>query len=149
LFVGKTFLYGRSLPEGFEFGCGMKQTYSAVIGITGGIVDLVAGLALLQPAGMAEEPMMVPSPATWGGYFLLGLGVIVLLTGLYLLTSRMMKNRSIFGALMLLYGVIMLILGVAMLGQVFSMMRGSMLSGAVMLLMGAAMLYSGYGMIRK
>jgi len=126
----------------------MKQTYSAVIGIVGGVVDLVAGFALLQSAGMAE-PMMGPSVATWGAYFLLVLGAVVLLSGLYLLTSHMMKNRSTIGALMLLYGVIMLILGAAMLRQMFSMVQGSTLSGAVMLVMGVAMLYSGYGMIKK
>jgi hypothetical protein len=119
----------------------LKQTYSAAIGIIGGFVDVLAGLVLLQPAGM-----MVSSTARWGGYFLLTLGLIVLLTGLYLLTSHMMKNRSTIGGLMLLYGVIMLVLGVAMLGQMFSMMQGSTLSGSVMLLMGVLMLYSGYGM---
>jgi uncharacterized membrane protein len=122
----------------------LKQTYSAAIGVIGGIVDMVAGLALLQPAGM-----MVSSTAIWGGYFLLTLGSIVLLTGLYLLISHMMKNRSTIGGLMVLYGVIMLVLGVAMLGQVFSMMQGSTLSGSVMLLMGTLMLYSGYGMAKK
>ena len=122
----------------------MKQTYSAAMGVIGGIVDMVAGLALLQPAGM-----MVSSTAMWGGYFLLTLGSIVLLTGLYLLISHMMKNRSTIGGVMVLYGVIMLVLGVAMLGQVFSMMQGSTLSGSVMLLMGTLMLYSGYGMAKK
>ncbi|MGA8857854.1 MAG: hypothetical protein WB643_11920 [Candidatus Bathyarchaeia archaeon] len=122
----------------------MKQTYSAAIGVIGGIVDMVAGLALLQPAGM-----MVSSTAMWGGYFLLMLGSMVLLTGLYLLTSHMMKNRLTIGGLMVLYSVIMLVLGVAMLGQVFSMMQSSTLSGSVMLLMGILMLYSGYGMAKK
>jgi hypothetical protein len=114
------------------------------MGVIGGIVDMVAGLALLQPAGM-----MVSSTAMWGGYFLLMLGSMVLLTGLYLLTSHVMKNRSTIGGVMVLYGVIMLVLGVAMLGQVFSMMQGSTLSGSVMLLMGILMLYSGYGMAKK
>jgi hypothetical protein len=122
----------------------MKQTYSAAIGVVGGIVDMVAGLALLQPAGM-----MFSSTAMWSGYFLLILGLIVLLTGLYLLTARMMKNRSTIGGLMLLYGVVMLVLGFGMLGRVFSMMQGSTLSGSVMLLMGVLMLYSGYGMTKK
>jgi uncharacterized membrane protein HdeD (DUF308 family) len=125
----------------------LKQTYSAAIGIVGGIVDLVAGLALLQPVGMmAGETMRGSSSAMLGGYFLLVLGVIVLLTGLYVLTSPMMKHYSIIGGLMFLYGAIMLVLGLAMLGKVFSTMQGSTLSGAVMLLLGAAMLYSGYGM---
>lgn len=92
--------------------------------------------------------MMAPSIALRAGYFLVFLGVIVLLTGLYLLTPRMM-NRSIIGPLMLLYGVIMLVLGIGMLGRMFSMMQNSTLSGAVMLLTGVAMLYSGYGMTKK
>jgi len=120
----------------------MKRAYSAALGVIGGVVDMFAGLALLRPAGM----MMVSYTAMWGGYFLLILGSIVLLTGLYLLTSHMMKHGPMVGKLMLLYGVIMLVLGVAMLGQVFSMMQGSTLSGSVMLLMGVLMLYSGYGM---
>jgi hypothetical protein len=119
----------------------LNQTYSAAIGVGGGLVDIVAGLALLRPAGM-----MVSSISMLGGYFLLILGSIVLLTGLYLLMPHMMKNRSTIGGLMVLYGVIMLVLGVAMLGQVFSMMQGSTLSGSVMLLMGVLMLYSGNGM---
>jgi len=122
----------------------LKQSHSAAIGVVGGLVDIVAGLALLQPA-----EMMVSSTAMWGGYFLLILGSIVLLTGLYLLTAHMMKNRSTIGGLMVVYGVIMLVLGVAMFGQVFSMMQGSTLSGSVMLLMGILMLYSGYGMTKK
>jgi uncharacterized membrane protein HdeD (DUF308 family) len=125
----------------------LQQKFSALLGIAGGVVDLVAGIGLLQPVGM-QQPMMVPT-AAWGGYFLLILGVIVLVTGLYLLTSRMMENRSILGVLMLVYGVVMLVLGVSMIGQVFSMMQGwSTLSGSVMIILGVAMLYSGYGMMR-
>ncbi len=73
---------------------------------------LIAGGALIQPtAMMSSESMMVSSAALWAGYFLIALGVIVLLTGLCLLTPRMM-NRSIMGPLMLLYGVIMSALGI-------------------------------------
>ena len=128
----------------------MKQKYSAVIGIAGGIVDLIAGLSLVQPIVMMEgESMMVQSTALWTGYFLMALGVIVLLTGLYLLTARLMGKRSLAGALMLIYGVIMLVLGVGMLGRMFSMMQGSTFSGAVMLVVGITMLYSGWGMAKK
>ena len=128
----------------------MKQTYSAAIGVIGGVVDLVAGLALLQPAEiMAARPMMGSLTPGWVGYFLVALGVIVLLTGLYLFKAHMMRNSTIIGALMLLYGVVMLGLAVGMLMQLFSMMQGSTLSGAVMLLLGVAMLYSGYGMTKK
>lgn len=89
--------------------------------------------------------MATPSTA-WAGYFLLALGLIVLLTGLYMLTARMMRNRSLFGWLMIVYGVTMLILGAGMIGEVFSMMQGSTISGGVMILVGLAMLYSGFGM---
>ncbi len=127
----------------------MKQRYSAVVGIVGGLIDLTAGIVLVQPTGMmGSESMMARSAALGAGYFLIVLGVIVLLTGLYLLTPRMM-NRSFVGPLMLLYGVIMLALGIGMLGRLLSMMQNSTLSGAVMLLTGVAMLYSGYGMTKK
>ncbi len=42
-----------------RFGCenGLEQKYSGVIGIVGGVVDLVAGLALLQaPEMMGTNP---------------------------------------------------------------------------------------------
>jgi hypothetical protein len=128
----------------------LKQSYSAAIGVIGGVIDLVAGLALLQPSEMMPaQPMSASSSLSWVGYFLVALGVIVLLTGLYLFKAHMMSNSTIIGALMLLYGLIMLGLGVGMLGQVFSVMQGSTLSGAVMILMGILMLYSGYGMTKK
>jgi hypothetical protein len=128
----------------------LKQAYSAAIGVIGGLVDLVAGFAFLQPSEMMPpRPMAASTSLGWVGYFLVALGVIVLLTGLYLFKAHMMSNSTIIGALMLLYGLIMLGLGVGMLGQVFSVMQGSTLSGAVMILMGILMLYSGYGMTKK
>jgi hypothetical protein len=127
----------------------LRQKFSGVVGILGGLADVIAGVALVQPTlMMGSETMVAPSNALWAGFFLVALGVIVLLTGLYLLSRRMM-NRSIIGPLMLLYGVVMLVLGIGMLGRVFSMMQNSTLSGAVMLLTGIAMLYSGYGMTKK
>jgi hypothetical protein len=125
----------------------VQQKYSALLGIIGGIVDIVAGLALLQSGRMVAEQTMAITANAWGGYLLLSLGVIVLVTGLYLYTPRMM-NQSIIGALMLLYGAVMLGLGVTMIGQMFSMMQGSSFSGTVMIILGLAMLYSGYGMAR-
>jgi hypothetical protein len=128
----------------------LKQSYSAAIGVIGGVIDLVAGFALLQPTEMMPaQPMLASSSFGWVGYFLVILGVVVLLTGLYLFKAHMMSNSTIIGALMLLYGIIMLGLGLGMLGQVFSMMEGSTLSGAVMIVMGIAMLYSGYSMTKK
>jgi len=117
-----------------------------MIGVVGGIVDIVAGFAFLQQP-MGPQPMMRLAFTSWIGYFLLVLGVIVLASGLYVLTVRMM-NRSSFGWLMIVYGVIMLVLGFGMIGQMFSMMEGSWLSGSVMLIVGVAMLYSGYDMTR-
>lgn len=130
----------------------MQAKFSALIGIVGGIIDLLAGLALLLPAlsmqSMGLRPMVSPY-TLWAGYFLLALGIVVLLTGVYMLTVRMMPHRSTFGWVMIIYGVIMLILGVAMIGQMFSMMQGSTLSGGVMIIVGVAMLYSGSNMARK
>ncbi len=127
----------------------MKQKYSAVVGIVGGLIDLIAGIVLAQPTAMMGSESMMARPATlWAGYLLIVLGIIVLLTGLYLLTSRLM-NRSFIGPLMLLYGVIMLALGIGMMGRIISMMQNSTISGVAMLITGAAMLYSGYGMTKK
>lgn len=128
----------------------MRAKISGVVGIVGGIVDMVAGLAFLQPAGtMGGAPMTFASSA-FTGFFLLTLGVIVLVTGVYLLAVRMIRNNSMIGRLMLLYGAIMLVLGVGMLGELFPMMQGqATLSGVVMLFTGAAMLYSGLSMAKN
>lgn len=127
----------------------MKQRYSAFVGIVGGLVDLIAGVAVVESTVMIEgESMMATANAQWAGYSLMLLGVIVLSTGFYLLTSRMM-NRSFIGSVMLLYGVIMLVLGVVMFAGILSMMQNSTLSGAAMLLTGTAMFYSGYSMLKK
>lgn len=129
----------------------MIQRLSALLGIVGGIIDFVAGLALLQPTGMNSMGMrtsMSLLSSAVAGYFLLVLGAIVLLTGLFMLSMLMMRHRSAFGVLMLMYGVIMLILGFVMLGQVFFMMQGSTLSGSAMIIVGLAMLYSGSTMVR-
>ncbi len=129
----------------------MIQRLSALLGIVGGIIDFVAGLALLQPTGMNSMGMrtsMSLLPSAVAGYFLLVLGAIVFLTGLIMLSMLKMRHRSAFGVLMLMYGVIMLILGFVMLGQVFFMMQGSTLSGSAMIIVGLAMLYSGSTMVR-
>ena len=124
----------------------MKQQVSAAIGIVGGIVDIAAGFVNLQLSPMGMQSMM--APASWIGYFLLVLGFIVLLSGLYLHSARMMKNRGLFGWLMIIYGLIMLALGFGMAGQLFSMMVGSTISGSVMIIVGVAMLYTGHDMAR-
>lgn len=124
--------------------------YSAVIGIVGGVIDLVAGVVLIQPTMMMRgSSTMVPMMGLWVGYFLVALGLVVLLTGVYLVFARMMMNRSFVGLLMLTYGVIMLVLGTAMLRNLVPMMQGSTLSGVAMLGSGILMLYSGYGMSKK
>ena len=133
---------------------------SALLAIVGGVVDMVAGWALLEstppmmpitvPLGETNLPTMMPigESGLAPGYFLLGLGVIVFLTGVYMFYRKMMMHRSRFGLLMIGYGIIMLVLGVGMIGNLFSMMQGSALSGTVMLVVGVAMLYSGSTMAR-
>ncbi len=86
--------------------------------------------------------------AIWAGYFLVGLGVVVLVTGVYISVTRMM-NSPLIGALMLVYGIVMYGLGIGMLVRLFSLMQYSAISGVVMLLVGTAMLFSGYDMRRK
>ena len=126
-------------------GIGLQEKFSALIGIVGGIVDLFAGFAILQ--GTTEPMMMRPVSDLWVGYFLLALGIVVFLTGLWIFRVRTMQHPTI-GWLMVLYGVIMLILGVGMIGQIFTMMQGSTVSGSIMIILGIAMLYSGFGMVR-
>lgn len=114
--------------------------------MAGGIIDLAIGaLTLQQP--MPSEPMgMMSGSASGGSYFLLGFGVIVLLSGLYMLTPRMIKSRDLFGWLMIIYGVIMLFFGFGMITDLFAMMEGSTISGGVMIFVGVAMLFSGFSM---
>jgi hypothetical protein len=128
----------------------LRREISAVIGLVGGLIDLFVGSSILQQNSMmVNGPMMISASSTLAGYFLLGLGVIVFLTGLYVLVSRMMKYRSTIASLMIVYGVIMLVLGVGMIGQFFNlMMQGSSVSGIAMILVGLAMLYSGSGMTK-
>jgi small-conductance mechanosensitive channel len=135
----------------------LQQKVSALIGIIGGIIDLVAGGAILQNAPMygagammGQQPTMMTSTVLVA-YFLLGLGVVVLFTGLYMLSMRMMRHQPTLGALMILYGVIMLALGVGMVSQMLAVMLTQMstFSGAVMIVVGVLMLYSGVAMARK
>lgn len=118
----------------------------------GGVVDIAAGIAFLQ-AIPTQSPMEMGSQvgssmSSWIGYFLVILGVIVLLSGAYLLVIQMMKKSILFGRLMIFYGIVMLALGVGMIGQTFSRMQASTLSGSVMILLGISMLYSGFEMTR-
>jgi uncharacterized membrane protein HdeD (DUF308 family) len=118
--------------------------------LVGGLIDLFVGSSILQQNPMmANGRMMISASSSLAAYFLLGLGVIVLLTGLYVLVSPMMKHPSTIAMLMIVYGVIMLVLGVGMIGQFFNlMMQGSSVSGIAMIIVGLAMLYSGSGMTK-
>lgn len=140
----------------------LKAEQSALLAIVGGVIDLIAGWALLQsippmmpitvPLGQTAIPTMMPvgTSAIAVSYFLFALGVVVLVTGAYMFYAKMMMHRSRLGWLMIVYGVIMLVIGIGMIGNVFSMMmQGSAISGAVMLVVGAAMLYSGSSMAKK
>ena len=124
----------------------MHQKVSATIGIVGGVIDLVVGFVSLQQSMPGPSMGMMPSGSSWIGYFLVTLGIIVLLSGLYMFPAQMMKNRAMFGWLMKIYGIIMLFLGFAMINGMVAMMQGSILSGIVMIFVGVAMLFSGYSM---
>jgi uncharacterized membrane protein HdeD (DUF308 family) len=124
----------------------MRRELSGVIGVVGGCVDLLVGSLILQQNSMVMSSMRSGS-ATFAGYFLIGLGVIVLATGVSLLASKIMNHLT--GLLMIIYGLIMLIIGAGMLAQVVNfMMQSSWLSGIVMILLGLAMLYSGSNMTK-
>lgn len=104
---------------------------------------MVVGFSILQNS-------MATSGILTAGYSILALGVIVLLTGAYVLVSKMINHRFILGVLMVVYGLIMLALGGGMIGRVFNfmMMQDSTISGITMIIMGIAMLYSGLSMTR-
>ena len=116
----------------------------------GGLIDVVVGILILQENSMRmSSQMMIVDSGSLASYFLLALGVIVLLTGFYVLVSKTMSH-STTGFLMILYGVLMLILGVGMIGQLFNfMMQGSTVSGITMIFVGLAMLYSGFDMTKS
>ena len=124
----------------------MHQKVSATIGIVGGVIDLVVGFVSLQQSMSGSSMGMMPSGVSWVSYFLLALGIVVLLSGLYMFAAQMVKNRATFGWLMIIYGIIMLLLGFAMINGMVAMMQGSILSGTVMIFVGVAMLFSGYSM---
>jgi uncharacterized membrane protein HdeD (DUF308 family) len=138
-----------SLAGQSDLSCGvlLDQRISGLIGVVGGLVDIIVGVVLVQQP-MEMQPMMEFNLASWVGYFLLALGIIVLLSGMYVLSARMMRRRGAFGWLMILYGIIMLAIGGGMLGRLFPMMQGFAISGTVMIVIGLAMLYSGYDMTR-
>lgn len=129
----------------------MEQKFSAWIGIVGGIIDLVVGASVIQSQSepMGTQSMMSVSAGSSTGYVVLALGIVVLMTGLYLLVTRLMQHRQGFGLLMILYGLVMLVLGAGMIGQMFMMMQASLISGSVMIVVGLAMLYSGADMVRR
>jgi hypothetical protein len=123
----------------------MRREISGIIGLVGGLVDLWAGLSILLQSPMGMGPML---SARLLGYFLMVLGVIVVLTGM-LMFARWMMSRFM-GLLMIIYGLVMLVLGVGMIGGILSvMMQWAFLSGVVMIALGALMLYSGLGMSRQ
>ena len=124
----------------------MHQKVSATIGIVGGVIDLVVGFVSLQQSMSGSSMGMMFSGASWVSYFLLALGIVVLLSGLYMFAAQMVKNRATFGWLMIIYGIIMLLLGFAMINGMVAMMQGSILSGTAMIFVGVAMLFSGYSM---
>lgn len=132
------------MSEGFTV---LRREVSGTIGLVGGLVDMIVGLLILQQSSTEMGGTMMMGSWVLASYFLLALGAIVLLTGVYVLASKAMKHHGTTGLLMIFYGVIMLVLGVGMIGQLFGfMMQGSIVSGITMIFLGLAMLYSGLDM---
>jgi len=123
----------------------------AVLGIAGGLVDLVSGTAVIAAsASMEGTGTMTGLPAsTWPGFFLVGLGVLVLATGVYTLSASRMMPGSALGGLMIGYGAIMIAVAFAMFARLFFVMEGSVLSGTAMILVGGTMIYSGWRMTKR
>jgi hypothetical protein len=124
---------------------GMRRRISAILGLVGGLVDLWAGLSILfqTPMGMglAENTRLL-------GYFLIVLGIIVLMTGVLMFSPREMSGLT--GWLMMISGLVMLFLGVGMISGILNeMTQWSVFSGIVMMALGLLMLYGGSDMSRK
>jgi hypothetical protein len=126
----------------------LPRELSGILGLIGGVIDIAVGWVFLQQKPEMGMSMMVGS-ATAVGYFLLALGAAVFLTGVYVLSVRMMKRVTV-GLLMIVFGVIMLALGMGMIGGSINLMQQgfSTISGIVMIFLGLSMLYSGYDMAR-
>lgn len=82
----------------------------AVVAILSGLTSIYVGITLMTETQdmMGEEVVLPLSEAT--GPFTLGLGVIILLTGLVMIGAPMRLMGRKGGALMLIYGIVMLIL---------------------------------------
>ena len=121
-----------------------RNEVSGIIGLVGGLVDLVVGFMILQQTS-SRMNMQVSDDGIFG-WFLVAFGVMVVMSGGYALVSRMMRCREM-GVLMVVYGLVMLVIGIGMIEQLFNlMMRGSIISGLVMILIGITMLYCGVDM---
>ena len=133
------------------------RVVSGAVGILGGLVDLLSGYLMAQSHSatisdtgmMGGSPSMMMTGASLPGTFLLLLGIVVLVTGAYVLwASGNSMNMSLTGSLMLVYGLIMLVVGAMMFSNLFFvMMQGSSFSGAAMLVFGILMLASGGKML--
>lgn len=113
------------------------------------MVNAAVGLVLLQQIQSPPPGMLIPPGPPWAGWFSIVLGIVVLLTGIYMLSAPMTLFKTTkLGFVMTLYSVVMLVLGVSMLRQLIFVMQGSEVSGIVMMIFAGAMLYSGYGMAK-
>lgn len=133
----------------------MRLTYSGVLGIFGGLLDVIVGFVLLQDAMMPSQPepsMMGGAVGSmtnlWAGWFLIILGIVVFVTGLFAFGNPSMSRMRTVGVLMLVYGVLMLVIGAGMFYGFGMLIQGSMISGSLMLAVGILMLLSGSRMLR-
>src|SRR5712692_9008960 len=125
------------------------RTYSIILGIVGGALDLGVGLLILAtgPMTSASTGMGV----TWGyvgAILLFLLGGTVLGSTVQMIATRKTPRRRSEGFLMIVYGVLMLLAGGAMLARLFPMMQDPEASGGAMIAVGLGMLYVGATMRR-
>jgi hypothetical protein len=93
----------------------LPRELSGILGLIGGVIDIAVGWVFLQQKPEMGMSMMVGSAMPLG-YFLLSFGAAVFLTGVYVLSVKMMKRVTV-GFLMIVFGVIMLALGVGMVSN--------------------------------
>src|SRR5712691_715900 len=125
------------------------RTYSIILGIVGGALDLGVGLLILATGPMASASTGMG--VTWGyvgAILLFLLGGTVLGSTVQMIGTRKTPRLRSEGFLMIVYGVLMLGAGLAMLGGVLPMMLAADASGGAMIGVGLGMLYVGATMRR-
>jgi hypothetical protein len=107
------------------------------LSLVGGVIDLLSGYSMTQGANVV--PMMSESSQALFGIGLFGVGVLVMFTGLLLVTERFSGRMSLLGALMEVYGIVMGLVSTYAPGMNPSAADGMLVVGILMFLNGILM----------